>query len=425
MKTKKGILLIVITLAITLIVWLTATPEYPLIPLDRARHVMAGFSLSGFVLVFLLSTRNKTIIRWFNGLENVYVYHKYLAIFSVGSLIIHAILGELVTIATSGGLPTGNSSQLGAAGEVITLNSALGSAAIFLFGVLAVLALFAKSLKYETWRTTHRLMLLAYVIGLAHAYLSSKYDLLQFNALGIWMALLAITSIISGLYIIFVYQKKEFKYKGAITEIEKLGAQVIKLTITLDQPLNFSKGQFIFIKILHDEIAPEPHPFSLSGGDGKSIVITIKNSGDFTYLVHNHIEVGTKVTLAGPYGKMDFAKGRKKQLWIAGGIGITPFISYLTDENLDQTIDLYYSYQGPDAAIYRPLLEEYQSKRPNFKAHFADTSTEDRLNFDDYPLEDGTSIFMCGPTPMMENFSKVFKAKQKDIELIYEGFKFR
>lgn len=426
MKTFRGILLIAVTLTITLVVWISASPEVVITSLDRARHIVAGMSLGGFVLVFLLSTRSKTITKWFNGLENVYVYHKFLAIFSVASVIVHAVLGELVTIAGTEGLAAVNFSELiNTAQAPLKLNTALGTLATVLFVILALTTLFYKSLKYEWWRISHRIMLVAYIIGMVHTYLSSEYDLLKFNALGIWMGLLVITSILSGLYIIFVYQNREFKNNGKITAIEKLSPEVMKLEITLDQPLTYTKGQFIFLKIFQKNIHEEPHPFSISGGVGLKIYITIKKSGDFTEDVLNHLELGTQVKLTRPYGKMDFSKGRKQQLWIAGGIGITPFISYLDENKIDQTVEMYYSYQGQDAAIFRSFLEKYQSTHPNFSVHFTDTSIEERLNFDDYMLNNDLSIFMCGPTQMMSSFAKVFKEKQPNTELIYEGFKFR
>jgi Predicted ferric reductase len=95
-KTFKGILLIFGILGLTLLIWILATPSIEIIPLDRLSHILAGLSLSGLFLVFILSTRNKRIETWFGGLQNVYVFHKYLGIFSVALIFIHGRLSESV-----------------------------------------------------------------------------------------------------------------------------------------------------------------------------------------------------------------------------------------------------------------------------------------------------------------------------------------
>jgi len=39
------------------------------------------------------------------------------------------------------------------------------------------------------------------------------------------------------------------------------------------------------------------------------------------------LSVGDPVTIEGPYGRFSFEGPRERQIWVAGGIGITPFIS--------------------------------------------------------------------------------------------------
>ena len=49
-----------------------------------------------------------------------------------------------------------------------------------------------------------------------------------------------------------------------------MSSNVIELELTLERSIPFRHGQFIFIKILQDGIEKAPHPFSISGGDGKN-----------------------------------------------------------------------------------------------------------------------------------------------------------
>lgn len=92
MKSFKGILFTVLTLVVTVTLWYFATPREEIHVLNKWVHTVGGLALTGFFLVFLLSSRNKTIERWFNGLENVYFYHNCLAVFSLGMVISHGQL---------------------------------------------------------------------------------------------------------------------------------------------------------------------------------------------------------------------------------------------------------------------------------------------------------------------------------------------
>jgi len=95
----------------------------------------------------------------------------------------------------------------------------------------------------------------------------------------------------------------------------------------------FSKrraGQYLSLSILREDGWSEPHPFTIScAPEDKILRLTIKKSGRFTSSIPE-LRPGTPVKCAGPFGV--FCKDIDKQgeiLMIAGGVGITPFLSVL------------------------------------------------------------------------------------------------
>lgn len=414
MKSIKGILFIILIMSGSAFLWYFATPIEPIHAVNRLSHIIGGMAITGFFLVFFLATRIKIFERWFHGLENVYLYHKYLAIFSLVLVIIHGQLQGLV--------PRSDKVERTSFSEFA---KELGSIGQYGFIVLILIALLAKFLKYEHWRIFHRLLLIPYTFGIYHAYFSSRYDLLQPTPVGIFTVITAIIGFMSALYMLTMYQDMFFKYNGNITGIKKLGPNVIELELTLDKTLPYRHGQFIFIKILQDGIEKAPHPFSISRGDEKKAIISMKVLGDFTKKVYDSVQLNTPVTLDGPYGHFNFENASQQQVWIAGGIGITPFLSYLQSQPVDRNIELFYTYHGEDNAIYKIFLQEYAQNNQQFRVNFIDTARMDRLSFEHFSVPAHTSIYMCGPQKMLKHFAKQLKASNKVLNIHFEAFKFK
>ncbi|MFJ7667089.1 ferric reductase-like transmembrane domain-containing protein [Lysinibacillus sp. NPDC097195] len=414
MKTYKGILFIVITLVASTLLWAFATPIETIHPIDMLSHIVGGLAITGFFLVFLLATRSKILERWFHGLEHVYTYHKFLAILSLGFVILHSQLQDMI--------PHGEKAL---DTPLSDLAKELGELAQYGFIGLIVIALFAKFLKYEHWRFIHRLLLIPYALGLYHAYFSSKYDLFQATPLGIFTVITAIVGTMSALYMLTMYQDMRFKHRGTVTGIRKVGPNAVELAITLNQKLSYREGQYIFLKIFQTGLEKAPHPFSISGGDGKTIFVTIKALGDFTTKVNTDIQLDTQVAIEGPYGHLNFDKGHQQQIWVAGGVGITPFYSYLQSRPINQDVELFYSFRGQNDALYKDFLQNYADNNKHFKVHFIDTTTMDRLDSLHFTVPVQSSIFLCGPAKMVKHLTKHFKSLSNEVDINFESFKFK
>ena len=247
----------------------------------------------------------------------------------------------------------------------------------------------------------------------------------QPTLLGIFTAITSIVGLASAIYMLVLYQHTQFKHSGTVTNIRKIGTRAVELELTLHKKLAFKNGQYIFLKIFQNGLERAPHPFSISSGDGEKIYVTIKAVGDFTKKVNETIQLNTKVAVEGPYGHLNFEDAKQNQIWIAGGIGITPFLSYLKSTPLSRNIELFYTYRGSDDAILKDFLEEYAQNNHHFKVNFVDTSTMKRLTFEDYIFPKDTSIFLCGPQKMVKRFVKQCKHQNPEVDIAFEAFKFR
>ena len=89
-------------------------------------------------------------------------------------------------------------------------------------------------------------------------------------------------------------------------------------------------------------------------------------------------DLGLKANIAGPTGALTLHKNASKAaVFLAGGIGITPFRSMVRDaaaQKLPHTIDLFYSNRRPEDAAFLDGLEKLQGANPNF--HLIATMTD-------------------------------------------------
>lgn len=90
------------------------------------------------------------------------------------------------------------------------------------------------------------------------------------------------------------------------------------------------------------------------------------------------IPLGTKVKIEGPSGSFTLHKNSAKPaVFLAGGIGITPFFSMIRQadhDRLPHQLYLFYSNRSPDDAPFLDTLEELTKSNPNF--HLVLTMTE-------------------------------------------------
>lgn len=88
-------------------------------------------------------------------------------------------------------------------------------------------------------------------------------------------------------------------------------------------------GQFCYLRIWSKRCGIEEHPFTISSAPGSAALeLTIKTLGDYTARLGG-VEPGALAFIDGPYGRFTPAPNQGPLLFIAGGIGITPFLSIL------------------------------------------------------------------------------------------------
>lgn len=198
--------------------------------------------------------------------------------------------------------------------------------------------------------------------------------------------------------------------------------------------MKFTAGQFIFVSFLDKNIGAESHPFSITSGENeKSLAIAVKNLGDYTTNLSN-LKIGSYALIEGPFGLFSYKNAEhKNQIWIAGGIGITPFLSMAKSLKFEENynIDLYYCVKNKTEAVFADMLQEISASFNNALKVINFCSEERGYRISAKTIKENSGslkdkdIFLCAPPMMIQSLKKQFIAMGIDKEFIHsEEFSF-
>jgi predicted ferric reductase len=215
----------------------------------------------------------------------------------------------------------------------------------------------------------------------------------------------------------------------AVREIRK---GLVEVTLRpLGRGMTFVPGQFAMVYVEAKD-GWHRHPFTISSAPREEILrFTVKGRGDYTSRLPELIEPGMPAVIGGPHGRFDHRRGTDRQIWIAGGVGVAPFLSWLRalDAPPPHRVEFFYTADG--APPFADEIQAIADRYPSLHSHVIDSNVEGRLTLDRV-LADvdgsprGLSVFMCGPTGMLNTFqTELRKAGVPARQMHRESFDWR
>ena len=145
------------------------------------------------------------------------------------------------------------------------------------------------------------------------------------------------------------------------------------LAFYFDKPAGFSHdaGQNVMLSLIEppamDEAGPS-RPFTLASAPHEPELMIATRMRDSTFKRHlGSMPLGTRLEMDGPGGLMVLHEDASRPaVFLAGGIGITPFLSMVRDaakRSLPHRIVLFYSNRRPQDAAFLAELERLQADR--------------------------------------------------------------
>ena len=419
MLNRNGVWALFAIIAIFVIVHMTGAPA------DRHPSITGSIMLGGIAFLFmtvsiLLSTRLAIFEDMFGGLDRSYQVHRTAGVIASLFVLVHFFTSPKE-------LPAGADPIANA----MVPSSTMGILAM-IFLIIGLFVALNRKIRYSTWRPLHKFMALVYVFIIAHFMTAPSVFVDHYSNSGLILIVAAALGVIAMIYSLFGMNRRT----AVAYEIDQINPMKRATEVVLKAQKNsidFKPGQFAFIEV-QGKAWNEPHPFTISSAPtANHLRFTIKVSGDWTRKVREALEVGTEVLVRGPYGRFDSAIAGKNQVWIAGGIGVTPFLSTIRamDKGDDRNVTFVYATRNKDEALFLDEIQKQANDLGNFRVISLLSDEGNFANIDvlkdtlDQPLTD-YDYFMCGPKPMIDGLMKDLKASGVQRRRIHtEAFEFR
>ncbi|MDX1535734.1 MAG: FAD-dependent oxidoreductase [Candidatus Spechtbacterales bacterium] len=181
-----------------------------------------------------------------------------------------------------------------------------------------------------------------------------------------------------------------------------------------EDPLSWEAGQFLHYILPHtdEDSRGNDRYFTIASApyEDEIMLTTRKGESSFKKALFN-MQEGDIIYVEEPAGSFVKEDKKKKAIFIAGGIGITPFRSILKQLDHDGApIDVTLLYaNSTDNFVYEEELKRLEKKHDKLNIHwFVSPEKIDKEAIKKYVSEvDSVPFYVSGPEPMVEHYEKI------------------
>lgn len=212
------------------------------------------------------------------------------------------------------------------------------------------------------------------------------------------------------------------KYLATVSQIKNPIPGIYTVSFEFEKGgFKFKPGQFLHLTLdEYDPSAawPESRCFSMQTSPQEEIIkITYAVKGRYTARMEKELKAGSKIWIKLPFGDLfTLDHSLKNCVFIAGGTGITPFLSLFTDDTFNsyKNPSLYFGAKSKDYNLYSGALSQAGKINPGFKVNTIYEDSEGILDIEKIFNENRTlsTYFISGPPLMIKSF-RIFLIAQK------------
>jgi predicted ferric reductase len=392
----------------------------PWILRQEGMYVTGLASIALMSLSMLLATRPAWLEKPLGGMDRIYRLHKWSGILAISIGASHWLIelaGDIIKafIGKEGRVP--KVKYTGVLEQMRKLAEDMGEWAFYAALAILVLTLW-KRFPYHLWRHVHRAMPVLYLLLAFHAAMLAP-PAYWTQPVGVVLAVLLAVGVMAGLISLAGLIGRRRQVAGSVVAVSSTG-DITEITCRLDGNwVSHQPGQFAFITFDRQEGA---HPFTIASSErgDRTITFCIKALGNYTKDLAQRVRVGQSVSVEGPYGRFQLDRhcAGSHQVWVAGGIGVTPFIAWL--ESLQSRpaeapqADLHYCTRDRVTDPFVGRLQALCASLPGIRLQVHGTQQGEALTAATLNLVDDrrkhAEVWFCGPRGLADALKQGLKA---------------
>ena len=346
----------------------------------------------------LLSTRALPLEQIFGGVDRMYIWHRWLGALSVGAMWLHMEMADDIK------------GIRGASRDVADAAEDLAETGSTLLYILVGISLL-RWIPTRWWRFTHKLLILPYAFACWHFYTATK-PYANDSFWGAWFTGFMFLGLAAWVY--RVVWRDMFR-KGKLHRVSHIEHTGNVITIELEpigKRLKYQSGQFVFLTVKVPGLR-EPHPFTIASSPDEPVLrFVIRDLGDWTHHLVESLAVNDRVVVEGAYGRLAPIPHKHVDhvVWIAGGVGITPFLGAAISQQPDDgpIPHLFYCVPSRDTA---PAITDLEQAAHDGRIHLHVHASDEKNRIQPEHVTtaianqdlNGAHIVMCGPDSLVKS----------------------
>lgn len=325
----------------------------------------------------------------------------------------------------------------------VALGNIIGSVALFFALILAATSSdrAVRFLGIGSWKWLHYLAYTIFYLSALHAI---QYAFLNPLSLMHWsryvmisLAFLVVILQFSAFTKTIIVQRKRSKpqkyakLKAKISGRKEVAKGTYEISFSLQKEHLFTPGQHTGVnlpKLLYKDPKGKYRVFSIVNTlhEKKKISVAFRNTKSGFKKTLLDLPLKTNVELDSATGYFTLPTEKKDIIFIAGGIGITPFMSMIRHtikKDLPHNITLHYSNRNKESAAYLQELRELDEKHKRFtlKEHYEENLFKQAIKSAEHPEK--KLWYIAGPPGMLPEIKNIlFSSKVHQDNIITEEF---
>lgn len=197
-------------------------------------------------------------------------------------------------------------------------------------------------------------------------------------------------------------------------------------------PIDWKAGQFLIYSLPHKnpDVRGIQRFFTISSASfEKNIMLTTHIYSEYSSTFKkalDKLKIGDLIEAKGPDGDFILSNTNERYVFIAGGIGITPFHSIITGlnhNNLPINVTLLYANKTEEFP-FKKEFEQIAAENPTFKIHYVVSPNHIDENLIKEKVDDFQNkiFYVSGPEKMVEDFTEMLKGMGISEDRIKQDF---